>query len=727
VTTSPVYWQADIPVTALSVDAGSYLDSIGNPGAFQIGLSNLYLNHAQQIHADYDAVGIGNNLEMYAGSTTRTGVNRTDVGTITAHNYAPVAGPGYCAFVRETETTVGPGHPLAWFSVYSTHRERCLYAGGTFRPQAVVLGGNVYFLASTAEQSTGNRISLLAVITGITSTNPGAYASHPFITWQAATALWTDGTNLLVNVAIPSATASWQEGVPVGFTNVIAAFNQALGALPSSSAYCPNQQILRGAYSANGFVANTVGLAAILRSLHPFTDMEFLNHTGELNLITWTSGAPTVQNALAYPLNTAWPMELVQQTTAPYAMYAVNAGMTIGDTVAVQAIDINGSVTGYKGAPFASNSSGPGCAVIFVPASSVAGNYLWADRLYWADMEGSITSLLQLGVPGNWTVLGTFESEAHACSSISSFDNLSSDYTGDVVFSLRNAADQGSLAAATYVDVKANKQITAFNPAQVYAQFKATFTWNGNENASPVFSFVEIGFFVGQSVVPRIIGAHYNNRTYWSVATRGSKINDTMLVFQKNNTWTTYKGWNILGMGTFRNQFVGWHNFNLVRLESGYTDLGAQIWTRLRTGMLLQDNTNKAMRAAYGVDNLLGNTTDKALRESYMDAYSFVNADFPRVGGWLQIRPYKGHLALPNTECFYIRATDKPESYEDICVWTNGPFGASWARNLALEIGTSLDLVNHAPSIGQVEQVAGMLCDFWVSSARMRNPTLVAD
>ena len=324
----------------------------------------------------------------------------------------------------------------------------------------------------------------------------------------------------------------------------------------------------------------------------------------------------------------AFPIDVQISTELnPYHSYVLMANIS-ADPNYTQAIfyapNLNALVP-LKGAGF-DNYETTRANLLFVPQSGTAGSYLWSDRLYW-NQENSLTSKpVQLGVSGNWEVRGTFEAFAFSSGGFDAFEDFETNFTGAISFELRNAALAG-IPAATYFPVVPNSKILGFPfPASAF-QWKADFTWVYVEavpTSYPKVEFVRIGILSGDADVPRVAAEHYNGRTYWTVADRGKTENNKMLVFQKNDGWTIYKGHRVKGMNIFLGDLIALEDFRFIKLEKGRHDAGLIINSRARSGYLM------------------GDQADKALRDMNMNIETWVNSPSPTTNGDMKVTTLTG-------------------------------------------------------------------------------------
>lgn len=390
--------------------------------------------------------------------------------------------------------------------------------------------------------------------------------------------------------------------------------------------------------------------------------------------------------------------EVATQTTTPYTMYAFAHGGTEDYMVSMTPAGVFATV---KASPYSSRvytRSNPE----FCQASG-APDYTWPDRFYLFGDDGvSLSRVMQIGVAGAWTVVGKYTSQSFTLTGISAFDSLDSDYQGDADFYLRNAASVDSLAASE-LSVAPNSTITSFPVPAGIAQFRIVLRWVYAESAvSPYVDFVGLGYFSGSVNVPRVVGWHWKGRTYWSVAELGQTKNNLVLVYQKNNTWTLYKGWSIKGTNEFLGKLVALQNFELVQLEVGNKDLGNLICTKRRTGYIMDDQS------------------DKCIRYAHVNVSAFVNSRFPTKGGWMKLVPYAADQPLDANWMFEIPAGATTEPRQVLATPIDASFPYQYARAFAIEVFTSDETGDYAPVVGQTEDLASLMLQLFVSHPRKR-------
>ncbi len=576
--------------------------------------------------------------------------------------------------------------------------------GGTFSPQPIWDGTNslLWFvaadLASTIYRSKAKTISLAGTVTNrnppIMNTfgglNPGYVAlakgvNDMFISY-AVSSPGFGYTNRLATALLANPAAITDLSPLDFFTNALKfvrrlSYNSNNGRLVGLGGEISDRT---GAATTHGVIFSVSAVTGFLTDLKDFAE------------------------------SSAIPLEIAYQTTTPYAHY-----------VAMQAIDATEVNTLYKVAAASAAASdvdiyktdpynsatGLISNLLFVPSSGAAGTYLWSDRLYWMTKATSAADarMVQLGVPGTWTVVGEYESKTVAAQTIGAYDDFSSEFDGQAAFEMRNGTG-GGISTATYFPVTPNAKITAFSAPSNVTQWRTTLTWIYTVAApspAPAVRFVRIGYFSKDVVVPRLVGHHWNGRSYWSAASPGMTENDIMLVYQNNNSWTTYKGWNVVGMIDFRNQFMAFQGHALVRLESGRSDLGNFITPLAVSGYIMDD------------------LSDKCLRHVNVNLNSYVNSDFPTKDGWAKIVAYGAGVPLgAGAFVFPIPAAGGVYPRQVLgfqpATADGEPFVHSYTRALAIGYTSTEDEANYLPYFAQPEDIASVILRFFISPPRHR-------
>ncbi len=375
---------------------------------------------------------------------------------------------------------------------------------------------------------------------------------------------------------------------------------------------------------------------------------------------------------------------------------------------------LSADVSIYKENGYASPAGGGAAKgilsnLLFVPQSGVAGGNLWADRLYWmtSAVAPADDRFVQLGVPGSWTVTATFKGALTDLGVFNAFGDFSTAYSGDITFALANGA-AGPFAATDFVAVAPNQRIATGVAVQPFVQWLANLSWVYSvavPTTSPKFDFVDIGYFLGNSNIPSVASIHFEGRTRWAVAQDGSAFNNLEVVYQKNSTWTTCPGRNIVAYAIFRSQLVAFVDYTLVRMESGVDWLGAPVVPRAISGYIM------------------GASIDKFIRNLKANVMQYLNPDFPTKQGWWMIRAIAAGVPIPGSEWYLpIPATAGPEQFPQQVSGNMLTFVQKWARALAVEFTVSDDLVDHPPDPGQVLDVQEVLLDLRSSTPRNSIP-----
>ncbi len=591
------------------------------------------------------------------------------------------------------------------FAASGTHRETSLAFGGNFRPQAIWdATGKLFFVAAGPENANGSRPSTLY---SLTAAGGAPVAVFVPTNTQSCIAFASDGTNLW---------ATFQNSaVGPGFGAYLAKINIATSVVTTVGALGGEIVPLRLQWNS---VTNT-----LIGAGKRFIGYDLYNHIGMICKINMASGLATILKSLtAAGPTAAAPLEIAAQTTTPFSQFvAVNALGGVDTIPLFEVVSLNKSLLpavtalptplasafnsdAYEGLGASAAVNGIRTPLIFVPSSSstTAGQYLWADRLYWYAPAAQATDgrLLQLGVPGTWEVRGTYVSQSHALGVFDAFDDLEVQYTGQINFTMWNDNNPGNLwnGAIPFTNgqpVTPNQRISvgAFNPVSNYVQWAAQLIQVYSIAApttTPEIDFVNVGYFLGSSNIPRVTGVHYKGRTYWAVSQSGQANNNLVLVFQKNRTWMKILGWNMKCMFMFRNQLVGMESAQFVRLESGKTDMGNIIRGRARTGYIM------------GFE-------DKMISGVQANVMAYINADFPNRHGYVKITPFRNNTPLPNGSWVFPIPDNDFEEVVRVKGVPDTSFGYAWARAFAIEIATSDDTTGpYQPVVKQPEEISGI-------------------
>ena len=547
------------------------------------------------------------------------------------------------------------------FTFFFKNRETAFWQGGTFRPQSFWDGTNLWFVASMTEDTNGNRAC--SIYSGPAN---GPYAIVYTPTQNSYIAIVSDGTNIWWTEQ-----SSGGNGFSLFVKKSLLASFSAVAVGTSTTNYLPTR------LSWND---ETDRLVAIGKSW-PYGDS--YNYSGFIGSISTLNGALVVLKAMtANELIGALPVEIVYQTSTPFSHFVAMRNQSVTDPTTIYEVEPASSVPGdvstfkldaYEGTDATDPTSGIQSNLLFMPSSGVLGNYLWSDRLYWYAPATLAADgrMLQLGVPGTWTVQGGLTSRTNELGDFNAFGNLIVDYEGDVQFYMRNAANTGALAASER-QVTANQPIQGFNPVTSFAQWRLLLIWDYTvalPTESPRVSVVDVGYFLGVSTVPPVVAEHWEGRTYFSMAEAGETDNNILIVYDKKNAFTTYRGWRIKGMKKFRNFLTALQDYQLVKLEVGDTDLGNLIEGLARTGAL-------ASGSIVALDDFEANVS------------ATVNEAFPGKSGFVKITPYKA-----NDEGSYPWMLEIAENASGEMNRMHGTpladFGWDWALVWSLEIKTS--------------------------------------
>lgn len=671
-------------------------------GVINPTLNNLYLNHTQKIVLVAAAPAFNNPPIEYGFSIWNGAFNLTDInGGAAATPFSTLtnsgsftATSGFLAVAADR----GPGHATALngFTITMTHREMAMWQGGSCRPQAFWddSTSRLFFVAAGVEDGNGNRTTHLYRLTeaGVLTSLDSTIGQFSLIPDGSGLAYYTK-----CSVGISSAP---------GFQVALRLLTLNTGVTSPINTIGSNYLVLRLAFNSSN-----------QRLL--YGGKYFNATTGDQNYFQFNGflqGSST--GAIFKPLLTlaqnsdqaSFPTELAWQSNGLQPFYAAMANITTSGSQAFYAIAaasaVAGDVTAYKQAGYNSGTTRCGSNLLFVVNSGAAGGFLWADRLYFF-ADGFSTKLVQLGVPGDWTVKGVYESSDFNTPGFSAFGNFDTSYQGAVSFDIRNASLAG-LPAAAYLGIVANSQIIGFPSPAVAFQWRATLLWNYSVSTpspgatdSPFVDFVDVAYYNGDINPPRVVGYHYKNRSYWALAERGQTENNIVMVYQKNNTWTKYTGWSLKGMNEFRGDFIALEAYQLVKLEVTRTDLGGLISTKARTGAILDD------------------LSDKALRDANVAIMSFVNNDSPAINGNMKIQPYGGSSPLGVPWFFPILATDEDEPRQ-VKAKPATDYSPAYARALSLEISTSDDTGDNKAWVSQEESMATVILVLFVSPPRYR-------
>lgn len=681
-----------------------------------VASNNVYTDHAQSLYLSFNVTTA---RAAILGSASLTGVANVNRAFDVLHNTYTAVPVGFHS-VRDSASQIARGtNPtdkgFAYyaaiggitngFRVQFTRRESALWQGGSFRPQAFWDSTNskLWYVAGSAEDANGNRNTTLY--------SHNLAAATAVATSTSYMALATDGVNAWFTDTTPDTTNN--NGFFPRLRKVVLASStlSTVGFLAISGGAATNYLPMRLSYNANTGFLLVSGKSFNVSSRNSYQWQGFLAKADVLGNFTVLKTFTQNNDAGAFPIETAY------QTGVPYNHFAVMQNVQAGETVAVYKvgknmaapvapITVSADVVEYKAGSLFNGVKGCMSNLLFVPSSGGAGNYLWADRIYWSptldtDGDGAVDEAKphQLGVPGDWEVWAFYAGQKANLGVFTAFDSLDSDYNGMLDFQLWNGATaanlwDGAMFSTTGQPLQANNKIASvvFNPVQPWVQWGVKFTWiysetNESRPDAPYLDFVSLGYFTGNGTLPRVVGVHWGGRTYWSVARNQSSKNNLVVCYQKNNTWTLITGWEMKSMFLFRNQLVGLEAYQFVRLEQGQTDLGAQIRGRYRSGYLM-------------------GYVDKSISGVQANVLAYINADFPNKNGYVIITPYGGDDALSAGKWAVpipVGATKEPRRVKG-SPYTS--FINKWARAFAVQLESSPDTSGSwVPVIGQTEVI----------------------
>lgn len=634
------------------------------------------------------------------------------------YQYASLTAPGSSAYYGDFTVPnngslrIGPyGNYLGVSDNYFgyvelTIRKQAKWLGGVVRPQAIWDGAKLVFSSYSADDGNKQR-------TGAVYSIADAPAS-PRVVIIAATrtsyALCQVGASIYVTYSTKNSDGS-------GFTTRLYTINGSY-AVALVGVCSVNKIVTRLSYNANTnkllcggttHLYNTYGGFAPAR---PAYDTQ--NRKGFLGSMAVATGAITeLTLTTAYPSGAAGvvePGEITYQTTAPYPHFITNTITTGQPWVLGQVNAAHTVVTPRKSTAPVTGVTGMPSNLLFVPQSGSTGNYLWSDRLYYyCDAPQGV--LNQLGVDGVWEIRGSYSSQYYQASSIGAFGSFDSEFNGSVAFRMRNGTLM-TIGAAAYQGIVANANVNNFPVPDNVVQWGSDFVWQYDYNTPttyPYINFVQVNYYSDDIQVPRMIGWHWKGRSYWSVARAGQNDNDLVVVYQKDNTWTTYEGWNIAGICIFRGRLISPQFYNLVELEKGLTDLGNRINDFALSGAIMDDRS------------------DKCLRDVNVNQMSFVNPGFPTRNGWCKIIPYGAGIPMAQAQFLApILATTNPAPRQVKAFQPNTaagqPFIKAYTRTLQIAYMTS----DEAPGsiyeawYAQPETISAVLIKMFVSHQRYR-------
>jgi hypothetical protein len=615
------------------------------------------------------------------------------------------------------------------FQVQVTNREFPAWLGGSYRPQAFWDQNNnqLVFLATPGDDANFNRTSQIATWT---QGNGFGFANGP----SPVTAMCTDGVQLYFAVA---------GGAQVGQLG-----NQ------TQFYYAPLNDVFAYVWTipGNGFeiVTRMYYEAASNRIMYftkTFALQQYYIYSGEISAfsagdLTTFKAATTLTQLIGLQVNGnkgPYFQEAVRQTDVP-DVWVVAVNRIDGEafySVKPTLINIFGSTNSDVGILLgpayvdpASDDVATGiCSnLVFVVASGAAGGNLWSDRVYFGvaqelgspiglGFQNPVTYIInmgmpvQLGVPGNWTVIGTFQGPIGILPNISGWNSFDATYQGQVAFAMANNNTGAPLGP--FYNVPPNRQIVLPSGGAVpgeYVQWLATLTWTYSVAAgaeptfTPFFSYVDISYFVGQQFVPVVTGIHYYGRSRWSVALAGQTVPSMELVYQKNNTWTMTKGRSIIGYAIFQGNLVCFEGATLLQMETGSTWNGAAIDTLAVTGYIMDD------------------TCDKYLRKIEMNVMQDQNQTYPNQTGYMEFQPLRAGVEVAGSPWFLPIPTSANPPQPIQVQGVMNPFTQVWCRAFALMMATSSDDGQYAPATEQMEDIQAVILTIRKSPPRYSMP-----
>lgn len=706
-TTSPLFYDLDVAIRMQGgVGSANNGRTLGHVAVQPVSSpNNLFSNHLQtpilcQATVTTQAGTTFFNFEQttngnISGPVTSSVLNAPFLVTTagTANYNLPAVLQANTFYSFNTYQTVGPFMNNTALQVVYTRREFPRWLGGTFSPQPYWDAANsrLVFLASTAQDANGNRSTYLRTLTlaGVLTNQYTAENVSSFTT--DGTSIWFWSLNQFV------------AGFTTGFAGRLQQSTLAApGTVVSSGNYQNNVLALRLSYNAQ----SATPIIGAYKSLNSGVQ-EFWTYQSSLQKITMATLLPSSLQALTANGDSGSVfLEIALQTVTPYRWYAAVSRISTADPASMYVVQPNAALTtsvyqssAYEGVDAANAVTGILSNLLFVAASGASGNNLWADRLYWfaSAAASTDTRMLQLGVPGDWTVIGVFESEAHNLGTFSAFDDLQSGFDNGqnqtiLLYEVRNAASAAALLAATYAPQSPNSKILGFSPVQPYFQWRITLTWTYDSTSgaivtsTPSVHFVTTGFFLGNANLPRVIGFHHEGRTFWACAEDNSPNNNVILVWQKNEGWMKIYGWGVQSIFRFRSQMVALKDYQFVRLMTGNTDAGALIVGKARTGAIM-------------------GYLDKLLVRLQANIMAIANV-FSSRDGYVKITPYQGLNAIDDGA--WVMAVPNAILREPRRVLGQpvGEFTYNWIRALSLEIGTSEDQAGDwIPLVDQIENI----------------------
>ncbi len=680
---APLYYNLDVPIRLQAAQIGSSNSYTFGPGpsfTFASAPFNLFVNHSQSV---FTAGGLNASDAIFQATAIGTVATVNTGKNSHSNGYSDSIAHGFYAWSGFTS-----------FSVIYTRREFPLWRGGTFRPQAYwdATHSQLVFLATTPDDANGNSFSYLRtwdLANGLVNQ----------YTAENVSALTTDGTNLFFWTVVAAGAGG------TGFNgnlrqSLLTAPGVTIGGTATAQQYL---LALRLSYNAQNATAYLGSFKSFFNGVQ-----EFWSYTASLQKIPVATSIPASLLALTVDGDSGPVIpEIALQTTLPYKWFAAVTRLSSTDSVALYGIaaDATATVTtqqgnAYQGPDASAATTGIISNLLFVPASGLAGGNLWADRLYWYATAAlpADSRFVQLGVEGNWTVIGVLASEPHNLGVFDSFADLDSAFSNGnnavgLLYELRNAADAAALVLAAYQGQTPNSRILGFAPALAYVQWRLTFTWTFDATTgavvttSPSTDFVNISYFLGLSNLPRVVGFHWEGRTFWACSEDNSPQNNVVLCYQKNAAWTKIYGWPVKSIFRFRNQMVALQDYEFVRLMVNVTDMGRLIVGKARTGAIL-------------------GYFDKLICRIQANIMAFANSLFSSASGYVKITPYRGDTEVADGAWVMPVPNAIAREPHRVLGVPNDEFTYNWIRALSLEIKTSEDLTGSwVPVIEQPEEI----------------------
>ncbi len=723
-------YQLDVPWAALASLYGNFnvppaganshknFYRIGNGGGAAnffdfTGGNNIYINHVQQVNVQISTGGNapnGPSVNVEAQSSLTSAILNYGGELLTPGNppfenikvryfnldYIPLPVGFYGIHDDASYTENGtqsiwiPNDTTGGFTTTFTRRETALWSGGTMRPQSIYFNGDsqwVYFVAAGDENTYGNINSQLWVL-NLADGSISAIDNNV----SAICLRQNTGTLYYSSLYTPAAGFTGFIGqVSAQTTSFITADNFAQdNYLPTRLCWNQSTNLLSGQgkkFASSGDAWEYTGFVAAIAQ----------DATADF-VLTEPSGYTFVADGDSGPV----PVEVAYQTGYPNAEHIAVDHLT---DAALLALTDDHTVLrversdGYLSPTGGNPATGICSNLLFVPQSGNTGDYLWADRLYFGTDAASSSDarFVQFGVDGDWEVHGEFISDQHNLGTFNAFGSFESDFgTGGlanlVLFFFRNALDPNDLVTSD-TSIEANKKIMAklFAPVQPFAQWRFQLIWINSttaETTTPYVNFIDVGYYLGNPSNPRVVAEHWNDRTYWSLAVNGSVENNLVCVYQRDNTWTTYTGLRLSSLCKFRGDLVGLIGNDLVRLDTGYTDLGSPILGLAWTGYVLGSNTLKTIRSIHAT------------------VMSQVSLESGLPTGWIKVVPIQAETALIAAEWVFPLPGTAALEGRMVAGQPIDDFEFGWATSFSLQISTSDGTTGtFAPVVDQSEVI----------------------